>query len=86
MIVPLTTLSPIPLDHLADKYMILLETQCSIGGDTLLFGFLSLEWTTLQDRYLVATLGLPRSKYVGRSIVSSRGLETGKLVECRVFL
>jgi hypothetical protein len=63
MIVPLTTLLlAIPLGHLADEYMILLETQRSIGADLLLFGFLSLEWTTLQDRYLT-TLGLPRSKH-----------------------
>jgi hypothetical protein len=43
MLVPLTTLSPIPLDHLADEYIILLETQHSIGDDSLLFGFFSLE-------------------------------------------
>jgi hypothetical protein len=46
----------------ADEYLMLLETQRSIGIDSLLFGFFSLNWATLQGRYL-ATLGLPRSKH-----------------------
>jgi hypothetical protein len=49
MLVPLTTLTPIPLDNLADKYLMLRETQNYIGVDSLLFGFFSLNWTTLQD-------------------------------------
>jgi hypothetical protein len=74
MLVPLTTLSPIPLeDHLADEYMILLETQHSIGDDSLLFGFFSLEWTTLQDHYLT-TLGLPRSKHEAARAMRSLAL------------
>jgi hypothetical protein len=73
MLVPLTTLAPIPLNHLADEYMILLTTQRSIGEDSLLFGFFSLEWTQLQDRYL-ATLGLPRSKHEAARAVRSPAL------------
>jgi hypothetical protein len=61
LLVPLTTLQPIPLTDLKDEYLMLLETaQRSIGEDSLLFGFLSTEWLRLQDRYL-HTLGLPRS-------------------------
>jgi hypothetical protein len=48
-IVPLTTLPPIPLDNFADEYLMLRETQSSIGVDSLLFGFFSLNWATLQD-------------------------------------
>jgi hypothetical protein len=61
MIVPLTTLLPIPLTDLADEYKMLLTTQRSIGEDSLLFGF-STEWVRLQDRYL-KTLGLPSSRH-----------------------
>jgi hypothetical protein len=73
MIVPLTTLAPILLDHLADEYMILLTTQQFIGDDSLLFGFFSLEGTQLQDRYL-ATLGLPRSKHEAAKAMRSLAL------------
>jgi hypothetical protein len=62
MISPLTTLAPIPLTNLADEYDILLETQRSIGEDSLLFGFLSVDWARLQDRYLT-TLGLPSTRH-----------------------
>jgi hypothetical protein len=61
MIIPLTTLPPIPLRHLADQYTTLLTTQRSIGLDSLFFGFFFTNWVHLQDRYL-KTLGLPRSK------------------------
>jgi hypothetical protein len=38
----LTLLSPIPIDALADEYSMLIETQRSIGKDSLLLGFLPL--------------------------------------------
>jgi hypothetical protein len=65
-----TTLQPIPLTDLNDKYLMLLATQRSIGEDSLLFGLLSTEWLRLQDRYL-QTLGLPRSQHEASQAVCS---------------
>jgi hypothetical protein len=72
-LVPLTMLSPIPLDNLADEYLMLLETQRSMGVDFLLFGIFSLNWATLQDSYLAA-LGLPRSKHEAARVMRSLAL------------
>jgi hypothetical protein len=59
LVSPLTLSPPIPITALADEYSMLIETQQSIGEDSLLFGFFSTDWARLQDRYLQA-VGLPR--------------------------
>jgi hypothetical protein len=70
MIVPLTTLPPIPLTDLADEYKMILTTQRLIGEDSLLFRFFSTAWVRLQDRYL-KTLGLPSSRHEATRAVRS---------------
>jgi hypothetical protein len=52
MISPLLTSPEIPLTNLADKCIMLLTTQWSIGDDSLLFGCFSMDWARLQDPYL----------------------------------
>jgi hypothetical protein len=61
MIIPLSTLPPIPLTQLPDEYKMLLTTQCSIGTGSLLFGFFCDNWVRVQDRYIWAR-GLPSSQ------------------------
>jgi hypothetical protein len=60
LISTLTQSSAIPIDNLADEYTMLIATQQSIGADSLLFGFFSVDWARLQERYLQA-VGLPRA-------------------------
>jgi hypothetical protein len=60
LVSPLTLSSPISIMALTDEYGMLIETQQSIGEDSLLFGFFSVDWTRLQDWYLQA-VGLPRA-------------------------
>jgi hypothetical protein len=64
------TLSPIPIDGLDDEYAMLLETQQSIGEDSLLFGFFSTDWVRLQDRYLQA-VGLPHALHEASRAIRS---------------
>jgi hypothetical protein len=60
LISPLTQSPAIPIDNLANEYTMLIATQQSIGADSLLFGFFSVDWARLQERYLQA-VGLPRA-------------------------
>jgi hypothetical protein len=70
----LSVSSATPLYNLADEYLVLLETQQTIGVDSLLFGFFSTDWVRLQDRYLRA-VGLPQLKHEAlraiRSIITA---------------
>jgi hypothetical protein len=61
LLVPLTSLPPIPLHHLPAEYTMVLMTQRSIGEDLLLFDLFSNDWVRLQHRYLRAC-GLPSFK------------------------
>jgi hypothetical protein len=66
----LSVSSETPLTNLADEYLMLLETQQTIGVDSLLFGFFSTNWVKLQDRYLRA-VGLTQLKHEALRVIRS---------------
>jgi hypothetical protein len=60
----------LPLDSLSDDHVTLLETQKTLGPDSIFFGFFAHAWTTLQNKYLRAR-ALPRDRNQANSATNA---------------
>jgi hypothetical protein len=60
----------LPLDSLSDEHVTLLETQRTLGQDSIFYGFFAHAWTTLQNKYLRAQ-NLPRDRNQANSATNA---------------